>query len=366
MEAKAILKEMAPYRQGMQIDEVKKKFNLTRIVKLASNENPYGYSEKVKAALRKLDLSFEIYPDGHATHLRTATSKKWDIKESEIVFGSGSDELIEIICRTFLHEGLNTVMAAPTFPQYRHHALIEGALVKEVPTIEGNHDLDGMLQAIDENTKVVWLCSPDNPTGTLIPPQAFHQFMENCPTNVVVVLDEAYYEFIDGSLQMDASANIQRYSNLIILRTFSKAYGLAGLRVGYGIANEKITEKINVVRGPFNTSILAQKAASIAIEDDLFIQETVESNEVVKQKFQQFLTSIGWHFYPSQTNFLLVSTPGDADELADYLLENGFIVRSGNLLGYPHTVRITIGTKQDMTQLQQVIKQFQLLLDKEV
>lgn len=366
MEGKAILKEMAPYKQGMQIDEVKRRFKLERIVKLASNENPYGYSKKLQTALNTMEQSFEMYPDGHAAELRTKLANKWQVNEAEIILGSGSDELIEIICRTFLSEGLNSVMASPTFPQYKHNARIEGAQVKEVPTKSGYHDLHAMQQAIDEQTKVVWLCSPDNPTGTLISADAFHQFMESCPKEVLVVLDEAYYEFVHPTLQMDASKNVERYNNLIVLRTFSKAYGLAGLRVGYGITNEKIAAMINIVRGPFNTSTFAQKAASIVIEDDEFIQKSIAENNKVKQSFQQFLSTLNWHFYPTNTNFILVSTPCDADKLSNYLLENGFIVRSGNLLGYPKTVRITIGRAEDMEELQRVIKQFQEMLIREV
>ncbi|MGM8211615.1 histidinol-phosphate transaminase [Virgibacillus sp. W0430] len=358
MKAKAVLNEMAPYKQGMQMDEVKKQFNLDRIVKLASNENPYGYSEKLKTELPNIALPFEIYPDGHAAELRSKLAAKWRVNEAEIVLGGGSDELIEIICRTYLHEGTNTVMAAPTFPQYKHNARIEGAEVIEVPTKNGQHDLSEMSKAVNNHTKVVWLCSPDNPTGTLISRADFHTFMSSCPEDVLVVLDEAYYEFVEEEEQMDVADNISHYNNLIVLRTFSKAYGLAGLRIGYGITNEKIAMKINIVRGPFNTSAFAQKAAAIALDDSLFIERTVAENKSVKESFEQFLKEINWHFYPSHTNFLLVSTPEDADLFTQYLLENGFIVRSGNLLGYPKTVRITIGKAQDMERLKQVLKQF--------
>lgn len=356
MEGKFILKKMAPYKQGMQTEEVKKQFSLTNIVKLASNENPYGFSPLVKNIMQNLD--WEIYPDGHASRLRTSLANKWDIGEDNLIFGSGSDELIEIICRTFLYDGVNTVMAAPTFSQYKHHALIEGATVKEIPTINGHHDLDGMLNAIDKNTKVVWICSPDNPTGVYISPPSFHSFMEQCPDDVLVVLDEAYFEFVDPSLQMSAKDNISRYPNLVVLRTFSKAYGLAGLRIGFGIMNKAISNKMNTVRGPFNTTSIAQEAARISLEDDSFIEKTCRLNKEVKKAFEQFLDQIGWNYFESQTNFLLIETPNDADHLTNYLLRNGFIVRSGNLLGYPKTIRVTIGKKDDMKQLQQLLTQY--------
>lgn len=356
MVGKSILKKMAPYKQGMQTEEVKKRYSLNKIVKLASNENPYGFSPLIKNVTQELDWA--IYPDGHAVQLRSLLAKKWNIGEDNLVFGSGSDELIEIICRTFLYNGVNTVMAKPTFPQYKHHALIEGATIKEIPTINGHHDLEGMLNAIDKNTKVVWICSPDNPTGIYIAPSSFHSFMKRCPKDVLVVLDEAYFEFIDPALQMSVQDNINRYSNLIVLRTFSKAYGLAGLRIGYGIMNENIANKMNIVRGPFNTTSIAQAAARIALEDDAFIDKTCQLNKEVKMEFEQFLDQIDLNYYDSQTNFLLIETPDDADHLANYLLKNGFIVRSGNLLGYPKTIRLTIGKKDDMHLLQQVLKQY--------
>src|SRR5690625_157446 len=193
MKSKAILNELSAYKQGMQIQDVQEKYNLDRIVKLASNENPYGFSPKVKAALEKIKYDFEFYPDGYASKLRKALTKKWNISEAELILSSGSDELIAIICRAFLQDGLNTVMAKATFTQYRHHALIEGAEVIEVHTVNGYHDLNKMLEKIDENTSVVWLCSPDNPSGTLIKQDQFTHFINQCHKDVLIVLDESYY-----------------------------------------------------------------------------------------------------------------------------------------------------------------------------
>src|SRR5690625_2734645 len=198
MFGKSVLNELSPYKQGMQIEEVQRKYNLKQIVKLSSNENPYGFSKDVQQFLEPASFQFQFYPDGYALDLRTTLANKLSVQEDQLVFGSGSDEIITLICRAFLHNGTNTVMAHPTFPQYRHHALIEGAEIKEIETLEdGSHDLNGMLKAIDSETKVVWLCSPDNPTGTLISKDEIEQFMEQCPKNVLVVLDEAYFEYVD-------------------------------------------------------------------------------------------------------------------------------------------------------------------------
>lgn len=363
---KPILKELTPYQQGMQTEEVKEKYNLDRIIKLASNENPYGYSAKVKSTLSKMDNAFNIYPDGYTTELRTAISLKLKVSKEQIIFGGGSDEIIQMISRAFLYPGVNTVMAAPTFPQYKHNAMVEGASYKEIPTMEGYLDLDGMLAAIDENTNVIWLCTPNNPTGAHIPKDDFYDFMDKCPKHVLVVLDEAYYEYMDPELDHHAIHRLSEYSNLILLRTFSKAYGLAGLRIGYGIANENLIAKLEVVRGPFNTSTLAQKAALIALEDDQFLSETVQKNRIIKQDLEQFLTKIGWDYYDSQTNFLLISTPVNGQKAFQFLLENGLIVRPVNMPENPNLIRVTIGMDEDMDTLKKVLHELHLHTSKEL
>jgi len=363
---KSILKELTPYQQGMQTEEVKEKYNLDKIIKLASNENPYGYSAKVKTIFTEMENEFNIYPDGYTTELRTAIAHKLNVSKEQIIFGGGSDEIIQMISRAFLYPGVNTVIATPTFPQYKHNAMVEGASYKEIPTIDGYHDLDGMLAAIDENTNVVWLCTPNNPTGAHIPKADLYEFMNKCPKHVLVVLDEAYYEYMDPELDHHAIANLSEYPNLILLRTFSKAYGLAGLRIGYGVANENLIAKLEVVRGPFNTATLAQKAALIALDDDQFIDETVQKNQTIKQDLQQFLTNLGWPYYDSQTNFLLISTPINGEDAFQFLLENGFIVRPVNVPGNPNLIRVTIGTDKDMNLFKRALQDLQLHTSKEI
>ncbi|WP_249871864.1 histidinol-phosphate transaminase [Oceanobacillus saliphilus] len=359
MEGKPILNQLSPYKQGKQTKEIQEEFGLSHIVKLASNENPYGYSKMVKERLSKELPEFNIYPDGYTGELRNALTDKLNVKENELIFGSGTEEIIQLICRSYLQPGLNVVVAAPTFPQYKHYALIEGASVKEIPTdTNGYHDMDRMLEAVDENTKIVWLCSPNNPTGSVIPKEDLHTFMSKCPDHVLVVYDEAYYEYMDKELDVHALSYINKFDNLITMRTFSKAYGLAGLRIGYGVANSNIITTLDKVRGPFNTTSIAQKAAITALEDQAFIKHTYVTNKHVKASFETFLDDIGWKYYDSQTNFLLIVTPTSGTEVFQYLLENGFIVRPGELLGIPGTVRITIGTEDDMKQLQKLLFMF--------
>lgn len=357
MQSKEVLNQLSPYQQGKQTDDIKKEFNLQKIVKLASNENPYGYSKTLQGEFLSLNHEFNIYPDGHTADLRSALAKKFNIVEDQLVFGSGSDEIIQMICRAYLYPGASTVMPDPTFPQFKHNALIEGAEVKGIPTIDGHHDLNGMLGAIDDQTTVVWLCTPDNPTGTIIRKDEFKDFMDQCPKDVLVVLDQAYFEFVEKENRLNDMENLAKYDNLIILRTFSKAYGLAGIRVGYAITHGDIARKLNIVRGPFNTTSIAQKAALMALSDQDFIDDTVAKNNKVKTSFQQFLDEIGWPYYESHTNFILISTPISGIEVFNYLLERGYIIRPGDILGYPNTIRVTIGTEEQMEELQRLLKE---------
>ncbi|QTM99651.1 histidinol-phosphate transaminase [Sediminibacillus dalangtanensis] len=358
MLAKKVFKGMAPYKPGKQIEDVKAEYGLEKIIKLASNENPFGFSPKVEQALPELIKSLEIYPDGYSTVLRASLAERLGIDGEQLIFGCGSDEIVEIICRTYLDEGTNTVMAHPTFPQYKHNALIEGAEVREVPLVNGYHDLQGMLNRVDDETKILWLCSPNNPTGSLINKEDFRFVMEKCPDHVLVVVDEAYYEYIETDGAPDSVKALETYANLIVLRTFSKAYGLAGLRIGYGIASKEIAMLLNITRGPFNTTSTAQKAALLALEDDRFLRESIEKNSENKRKFMAFCDQEGLEYYDSQTNFLFVKLPVSGDEMFEHLLSKGFIVRSGEALGHPNGIRVTIGNLEDMIELESHISEY--------
>lgn len=358
MRHKQIFHQMSPYKPGKQVEEVQKELGLERIVKLASNENPFGYSKKVDQVVKESANHFEIYPDGYATVLREVISEDLNLDMDQIVFGCGSDEVIDIICRVYLEEGTNTIMATPTFPQYKHNALIQGAAIKEVPLLNGYHDLQGMLDAIDQDTRVIWLCSPNNPTGCIINQPSLERFLEVCPEDILVVMDEAYYEYITAADAPDSLSYIHRYPNFIVLRTFSKAYGLAGLRIGFGIAALEVANILNIARGPFNTTKLAQFAAVEAYRDQAFINYSVGETNKNKQVFIDFLDEQGLDYYDSETNFVLIKLPVSGDLLFDYLIQQGFIIRSGEALGMPNTVRITIGEKEDMLEMAHHIADF--------
>ncbi|EIT86598.1 histidinol-phosphate aminotransferase [Fictibacillus macauensis ZFHKF-1] len=346
MEAKKQLRQLTPYKPGKPIEEVKREFGLEKIVKLASNENPYGCSATVKDAILSEVNQLALYPDGYSAELREALSQFLHVSKDQLIFGNGSDEIVQILSRSYLGEGSNTIMATPTFPQYKHNAIIEGAEVIEVPLVAGEHDLEAMLQAINEQTKIVWLCSPNNPTGNHITESAFAAFMKRVPKHVLVVSDEAYYEYVEAEDYPETVPYLQQYPNLVILRTFSKAYGLAALRVGYGIASEEIISGIEPAREPFNTSRIAQKAALAALQDQDFIKACFTKNRDGIQQYYDFCEAHGLYCFPSQANFVFIDVEQNSDELFNYLLERGYIVRAGTALGYPNAVRITVGSAE--------------------
>lgn len=366
LEVKNQIKTLKPYQPGKSIDEVKRELGLEKIIKLASNENPYGCSPKVTEALREGVKDIAIYPDGYATSLRAKLANHLNVEEDMLVFGNGSDEVVQIISRSFLAPGTNTVMPTPTFPQYRHNAIIEGAEVREIENVDGRLNLLSMLHAIDEMTRIVWLCSPNNPTGTYINELAIRDFLKSVPQETLVVVDEAYYEYVTAGDYPDTISMLQEYPNLIILRTFSKAYGLASLRVGYGIANSALIQSIEPVREPFNVNSLALIAAEAAINDQEFIKSCVVKNENGMKKMAQFCEDKQLAYFPSQGNFILIDFDTNGDDIFHYLLQKGFIVRSGVKLGYPNAVRITIGTDEQMEELMEVITEWFSLSDKEV
>jgi histidinol-phosphate aminotransferase len=360
LQIKEQLLSLKPYQPGKPIEEVKKEFNLTKVVKLASNENPYGCSEKAKQAiLDELD-QLAIYPDGYSALLRTQVAKHVGVNEDELLFGNGSDEVVQIICRALLSPHNNTVMATPTFPQYKHNAVIEGAEIREIPLVDGDHNLDEMLTQIDENTTVLWVCTPNNPTGTYVKKQALIDFLSKVPKHVLVVVDEAYYEYVVAEDYPQTVPLLKDYPNLMILRTFSKAYGLAALRVGYGIGNADLIRKIEPAREPFNTSRVAQAAAIAALEDPAFVSECSDKNKKGLQQFYQFCEDLKLDFYPSEGNFILIDFKRDSDEVFNALLKKGYIVRSGNALGFPTHLRITVGTEQQNAEIIEILKEFVL------
>ncbi|MFY3792867.1 histidinol-phosphate transaminase [Ureibacillus sp. MALMAid1270] len=348
---------MKAYQPGKPIEEVKREFGLEKIVKLASNENPYGYSPKVKAFLESDHTNHAIYPDGYAQNLRTVMANHLGVKETQLMFGNGSDDLIAIVTRALLYPGVNTVMATPSFSQYSHNAEIEGAEVRQVSLKDGKHDLKAMLEAIDENTSIVWVCNPNNPTGTIVSDDELTNFIQKVPSDVFIVLDEAYFEYVNSPEYKDTLHFVEEYPNVLVMRTLSKAYGLASFRVGYAIANEDIIKKLDPVRAPFNNSILSQKVAIIALEDQEFIQETTEKTALGKKQFVAFCEKHQLNYYPSQANFILFEVKADSDTVFKEMMKRGYIIRSGNALGAPGYIRVTIGTEEQNEEFLRLLEE---------
>ena len=346
---------MKAYQPGKPMEEVKKMYGLDEVVKLASNENPFGSSPKVQALLQDDTTNHAIYPDGYAQNLRTAVAQFVGVEENELIFGNGSDDLIAIITRALLYPGVNTVMADLSFSQYWHNAEIEGAEVRKVPTIDGKHDLNAMLAAIDEKTSVVWVCNPNNPTGTIVSGDELEAFIEKVPSDVLIVLDEAYIEYVTSSEHKPTLHFFRDYENVILLRTFSKAYGLASFRVGYGIAQASTIAKLDPVRAPFNNTILSQKVAIAALSDQDFIAQCVEVNEAGKKQYYDWCEARGLHYFPSETNFVLFEVKADSQVVFEELMKRGFIIRSGSALGIPGYIRVTVGTEAQNAKFLQLL-----------
>lgn len=358
MNPKPNIVNLPVYKPGKPIEEVKKELGLSEVIKLASNENPYGAAPSARAAITaELDNLF-LYPDGSASELTAALAKHLGVGNEQIIFGCGSDEIIALIARAFFLPGDETIMADQTFSVYKSNADIEGAVTIEVPLKDGTHDLDGMLARITDKTKIIWICNPNNPTGTIVPEDALVTFLNAVPASVMVVLDEAYYEYVTDLSYTDGIKLLDTYPNLVVLRTFSKIYGLAALRIGYGVASPQVITLINQVREPFNTTRLAQVGAIAALSDQDYVERCRKLNSEGIVQLQAEFKRLGLTSFPAHGNFIMVDVRKPAHEVFDLLLRRGIIVRAGFQL-YPTYVRVTVGSAEQNTAfiaaLEQVI-----------
>jgi len=345
MQPKPNIVHLPVYQPGKPVEDVKRELGLSEVIKLASNENPFGSSPKAKDAIvRELD-NISIYPDGAAVELTNALAKHHSVNPDQIIFGAGSDEVILMICRAFLLPGDETVMADQTFPQYKHNVTIENGKSIEVPLKDGTHDLYSMLERVNEKTKVVWICNPNNPTGTINTADEVEWFLSKVPSSVLVVLDEAYCEYIDDPSFPDGLKLLHKYPNLILLRTFSKIYGLASLRIGYGIGRADVIRSINQVREPFNTSRIGQAAALASLQDEEFISFCRGENKKGLEFFNRKFEELGLKAFPAYGNFIMVDVQRPGQEVFDALLRKGIIVRAGHHR-YPTSIRITVGNQE--------------------
>jgi len=351
-----VYKNVPVYQPGKSIEEVKREFGLQKVIKLASNENPFGASKKVAGRILKELGMLSTYPDGAARKLRSQLASFYGIAEQQLIFGNGSDEIVQFLSRVYLNTNTEVIMAAPTFPMYKANAMMEGAIIIEVPLTDGKHDLEAMAKKITEKTAMVWICNPNNPTGTIITEDELKQFLTKVPENVLVILDEAYAEYVTAKDFPNIFQLLEKHPNLMVLRTFSKIYGLAGLRIGYGIANEEIIADLHKVKEPFNANYLAQVSAEEALLDQEYVHFCKEENQKNMEYFLSGLQSLHIAYYPSQANFVLVKHHLEDSQLFNRFIQEGIIIRPGDKLGSPGTFRVTIGTIEQMKQVLDVLK----------
>ncbi|WP_317201018.1 histidinol-phosphate transaminase [Janthinobacterium sp.] len=356
------VRAIAPYQSGKPIAEVAREFGLDEasIVKLASNENPFGVPESAKQAMLRAVADLGRYPDANGFDLKAALAARYDVPADWITLGNGSNDILEIAAHAFVQPGQAIVYAQYSFAVYALATQGLGARAIVVPAREYGHDLAAMAAAIDAETRLVFIANPNNPTGTFLPAAEIEAFLKLVPAHVVVVLDEAYNEFLTPEQQYESAAWVKQYPNLLVSRTFSKAYGLAGLRVGFGIAQPALTDLMNRIRQPFNVNSMAQAAAIAALNDTEFLAKGARNNAAGYVQFTEAFDELGLQYVPSFGNFVLVKV-GDDDgagarvNLA--LLKQGVIVRPVGSYGLPQWLRISIGLPQENALLIAALKQ---------
>jgi len=350
------IKNITPYVPGKPIGELERELGISGSIKLASNENPLGPSPKALAALKKVVEGLNRYPDGSGFFLSQALAAKYNVELSQIILGNGSNELIELAVRTFVQTGDEVISADPSFVVYKMITQAAGGTNVIVPCKDMRHDLNAMAELITSRTKIVFIANPNNPTGTMNTKAEMDRFMERVPDNVIVALDEAYFEYVTHADYPDSLDYLKDGRNILALRTFSKIYGLAGLRIGYGITTAEIAELLNKVRQPFNTNSLAQVAAFAALTDRRHVEKSIAVNNEGKQYLYQSFGQLGLSFVPTETNFILFETALNAKDVYTALLNQGVIIRP---MGEKR-LRVTIGlpeeNKRFVVELEKVVK----------
>ncbi|NTV10276.1 MAG: histidinol-phosphate transaminase [Zoogloea sp.] len=346
--APANIRAISPYQPGKPISELAREMGLAEesIVKLASNENPLGMSPRALVAASAALADLARYPDGNGFELKDALCRRFGVGMSQVVLGNGSNDVLELAARAFLVPGTSAVYSQFAFAVYPIAVQEAGATGIEVPARDFGHDLDAMLAAIRPDTRIVFIANPNNPTGTFIPGAELESFLNRMPRDVLVVLDEAYTEYLAPAQRYDSIAWIARFPNLLVSRTFSKAYGLAGLRVGYGLGVPEVIDLLNRVRQPFNVSSVALSAAAAALEDADFLAKSFELNQAGMRQLTEGFASLGLEWIPSAGNFVAFKA-GDAARINLALLKRGVIVRPIAGYGMPQWLRVSIGLPEE-------------------
>lgn len=351
------VQKLSPYVPGKPVDELARELGLdpAAIVKLASNENPLGPSPKALEAIRAELAELTRYPDGNGFDLKSRLAKRYSVDTKQVTLGNGSNDILELVARAYLAPGLNAVFSEHAFAVYPIATQAVGGEGRVVPAKDHGHDLDAMLAAIDANTRVVFIANPNNPTGTWFGPQALGDFLDRVPQEVLVVLDEAYIEYAEGSELPDGLEYLARHANLLVSRTFSKAYGLAALRVGYGISSPQIADVLNRVRQPFNVNSLALAAACAALDDVDYLARSRDVNDAGMAQLEEGCRRLGLSWIPSRGNFLCIDFARDTAAINQALLREGVIVRPVASYGMPNYLRVSIGLPEENARFLDVL-----------
>lgn len=350
------VRQLQPYQAGKPVTELQRELGLTKVVKLASNENPLGLSSKVKQALAAELADLPRYPDANGYYLKSRLAELHGVDIKQITLGNGSNDVLEILARTFVGPEHQVVFSQHAFVVYPLVTQAIGATPVAVPAKDYGHDLDAMLAAINEKTRMVFIANPNNPTGTFLTTAELKAFVEKVPEHVIVVLDEAYYEYVPEAERAPSTDWVAEHPNLVVSRTFSKAYGLAGLRAGYAVSHVDVADLMNRIRQPFNMNSLSLKAAEVVLDDHDYIQRSVEINRQGMQQLTEFCEQQGLNYIPSYGNFLTIEVGDDAAELYQQLLHEGVIVRP--VAGYqlPRHLRVSIGLPEENDAFIQAMK----------
>jgi histidinol-phosphate aminotransferase len=348
------IQALQPYQSGKPENELKRELGLDHIIKLASNENPHGPDPRIIAELPAYFAKLSRYPDGNGFDLKQVLATRFSVKPEQIILGNGSNDILELIARVFLQSGRQAVMSRHAFAIYYLATQAVGGQSLLAETTDGNngslfgHDLQAMRQLISDKTAVVFIANPNNPTGTYLPAAEIKIFVESLPEHIICVIDEAYFEYVEADDYSSALSLLDEHPNILITRTFSKAYGLAGLRIGYSISNPDIADLLNRVRQPFNVNALALAAAQIALTDDAFLTKSKALNSQGLHQLAQGLQALGLSFIPSVGNFICCDLARPALSVYQALLEQGVIVRPVENYQLPGYIRITAGTESEI------------------
>lgn len=350
------IETLVPYPPGKPIEELEREMGITGSIKLASNENPLGPSPLAIQAMMENMKTLNRYPDGSGFYLKSKLSSKFGLPQSQIIIGNGSNELIELIIRTFLSAGEEVIQPFPTFLVYGKIVTGGEGKMVSIPLSDFGIDLEAIRAAITPKTKVIFINNPNNPTGSALSKEEMLAFLKSIPQDIVVVFDEAYIEFVSDSGVAQGLDLLADYPLIIVLRTFSKLYGLAGLRIGYGFASEQIIDYMNRVRQPFNANALAQVAATAALDDTKFVSRTLKVVRDGLSYLHRQLDDLGLEYVPTQTNFFLIKVPAGAKKTYELMLKQGVIIRAMDSYGLEDYIRVNVGLPEENERFVQTLR----------